>query len=280
MGALDYAIDRITRTIPREVLDYAYIDRYDWRNRYPSTVEEILRREVLLPRCVEDMENFGGLQMIIPLDDQGIEIEEVTINSYVFRVPLAATQGRFITSALSVISGSVNNYGINYNGTWGAFNQAQLQRQQCGWNPMSDSLQRGMNVFAPMNVLSTANISLIGNNTIMISNVTPVQFPLSLRCFVGHDPELSNLQRNVWNDFYKLCYLAVQSDIYNRCVIRLDRGQTAGGQELGSFREAIEKYSASEESYQEFLMGTWRGVAAWNDPMTKSRAIRLQSGYN
>ena len=35
MGAIDYSVDRICRTIPADILQYCYIDRYDWRNRYP-----------------------------------------------------------------------------------------------------------------------------------------------------------------------------------------------------------------------------------------------------
>lgn len=279
MGAIDYSVDRICRTIPADILQYCYIDRYDWRIRYPRSVEDIITDWVIRKRVISDIDIYGGLQTVIPLDDAGVTIEEVTINCYVFHIPLEATQGRYITSALSIISGSVNNYGINYNGQWGAFNQTQFQRQLCGWNPASNTLQQGMNAFGPMNVLSTANVDIIAPNTIMVNNVTPVQFPLSLRCFLAHDPELTNLSMEVWNDFYKLCLYATQSDIYNRTVIRLDRGVTAQGQEVGAFKEYIDRFADAENTYQEFLNETWAGVAAWNDPQTKRRAIRLQTGY-
>ena len=88
MGTIDYSVDRICRTIPADILQYCYIDRYDWRNRYPRSVEDIITDWVIRKRVIGDIDIYGGLQTVIPLDDAGVTIEEVTINCYVFHIPL------------------------------------------------------------------------------------------------------------------------------------------------------------------------------------------------
>lgn len=279
MGAVQFAADRICRVMPWEILDYTYVQKDDWRNQYPKTFESIITDNVIRQRVIRDIDTAGGLQIVLPLDDYGITIEQVTLNNYVINVPLEATQGRFITSVLSVIAGTVNNYGISYNGQWGAHSANQMRRMSCGWNPASEGLRTGMDVYTPMNILSTANVTFLQPNVLLLQNVQPASFPLSLRCFLSHDPELTNIKMETYNDFAKLCTYAAQADIYRRTVIRMDRGATAQGQELGSIKDYIDRFSDSEQTYMEYFENTWMGVAAWNDPETRSRAVRIQSGY-
>ena len=67
MGAIDYSVDRICRTIPADILQYCYIDRYDWRNRYPRSVEDIITHWVIRKRVSATSISTGDYKPLSPL---------------------------------------------------------------------------------------------------------------------------------------------------------------------------------------------------------------------
>ena len=264
MSALQKALVELQYRIPRAILETVFRDNrtYRWRSG-PADVSELILNRVLKPRVLVDCNLVGGAEMLIALENVHVEVLD-NITS-VFHIPKDITQGRTITTALSIGYGNAMMLGQpSYTSAF----------KPCSITP---SLQVGasmMDRHQPIPISGTARVQLIAENTIMVRDSRAVTGAVAyLRCIVANDDELSHLQLRSYIDFAKLCELAVKSYIYNEYFLLIDRAQIAGGYDLGSFKEVVNGYADSEEMYQTFLRETWTAVAFMNDMETHARHI-------
>ena len=255
--------------IPNEILDLAFRpdpETSAWRVKSFNLDEEILHK-VIQPRVLSDTNMISGVEITINLN--GLPYSQPDQTNTIYHIPKDRTQNRSITSVLSV--GYVN------------FSLANLSTGFGMISPYStnDTLNTAMAVFnshssAPPT--STAEVSLIGENTICVSDINRIASDVYVRCNVGYSDELNELSVSVYPKFSDLVELAVKSYIFNTMQVRLNDRFIKGGQELTVVKEIISTYADCETMYKDFLKTKWRKSLYLNDSSRRQRWLRIQMG--
>lgn len=267
MNIISKALNEVSYRIPNQILKEVFTERnYRWRET-PITIEEQITNKVIRPRVLVDCNLVGGTEAFIPLE--GLECELIDNFTVVYRIPKDKTQGRSITSVLSV--------------SFTTQSLASAQGAMSGLNPNSVTApglagMAMMDSFSPIPLTSTARVTLIAENTIMIRDTSPIISSAFIRCILSNDENLANMQMRVIPDFCKLVELAVKSYIYNESIIKIGMAQLSGGMDLGKYKEIVEGYSEAEELYQEFLRTVWSKVSLINDQPSFLRLQKLMIG--
>ena len=267
MNAIIKAVDEVMYRIPRYVLTEVFQQKtYKWRDT-PLSIEEQITNQVIKPRVLVDCNIVGGTEVFIPLE--GIQPDMPNSYTAVYHIPKTLTQGRTITSVLSV--GFVTRSSAN------AANNA-MNVKQCSITPELMAAQNVMDSYSPIPIVSGSQVRLIGENTILLRGVSPIVSNGFLRCVLASDDELSHIQIRSYHHFCKLVELAVKSFIYNETIINIDLAKLSGGRELGMFKTVVESYSDAEQMYQDYLKDVWVGVDYMNDELTFNRFIKTLVG--
>lgn len=281
MHPIKKAIEEVKYRIPRDLLQRVFIDSSRLgRNNWRANLDEQILALVIKPRVLVDCNMLGGTQQLIPLAGLAMETPPDYQWATVVHIPKERTQGKTINSVLHVVffnSAQVAGYvGANLmgGGVIGA-----------GFNPMSSdnsALTASMaGVLSAMDKIpqtSTANVQLIGENTILIRDGAIIPQYSFLRCVLADDEELSSLQLRSYRHFANLVEFAVKSYLYNELIIQIDAGELRYGQTLGVFKSILESYSDAEANYRDYLTNVWEKVAMMNDDTTFTRFQKLLIG--
>ena len=212
-----------------------------------------------------DCDLVGGVEIYIPL----IECEVTNYDQFttIVRVPKDATGGRSITSPLEVVFSDPTRSG---------------QMSNIGSAMQTSTFLQGaaavLDAHSNIPVTSSARLSLIAENAIMIRDCELLPDSAYLRVQVANDDQLSNLQTRSYPAFAKLAVLGVKAYIYNFYTVELDMGQLIGGQQLSRVKEIIDGYADAEELYQTYLREKWTKIAFMNDDVTFKRFISGKFG--
>lgn len=264
MNALRKALDDLKFVIPRPILDTVFVKRHtNFRTAAPSLDEQILNN-VIRPRVYVDTNLVGGAEVLVPLT--GLQGEEVDTTDMVYRIPKKLTQNRTIMSVLNVTYVDANSMA------------AAGQYANCGVSAEQSMAQALLDAVSPLPLISTARVTIIGENVVLIRDSIRVPSNSYLRCIVAHDEAMSHIQPRSYKAFCKLVEYAVKSYIYNEYVIELDMGELRGGHNLGKFKDKIEEYSEAEELYDTYLREKWQKIAFQNDRESHNRFLKLIVG--
>lgn len=265
MNAFEKALSDLTFRIPPQILEAVFVDPFrSWEAR-PRSLTEIIASSVVRPRvCVDVNLNGGGRVARIPLNKA--ERTQVDLYVQIFRIPKALTEGCSILSA-----DSVSYMDITKLPAFGLASNAQNSQLLQGG-------QAVMDVHAAIPVISTARVTLIAENTIMVRDTITLPSDCWLNCRLMLDETLSNLQPTSYRHFSKLVELAVKSYIYNQFIVYTSEAELAGGQGLSQFRTTIESYADAEELYQDYLKTKWEKVNRMNDTEQFTKLTRLTIG--
>ncbi len=132
--------------------------------------------------------------------------------------------------------------------------------------------------FSAIPSVSTARVELVGENMVVVKDLSNYASGTYLRCIIANDENLSNIKMRSIMAFCKMVELAIKSYIYNEYIITMDQAQLSGGQDLGRFKEIIEGYADSEELLQTFVLEKWQKIALMNDNTQMTRFLKLQIG--
>lgn len=275
MNAIQKALDALKFTIPRAVLEKAFIDRrIDWRQTGRANIDDQILNNVVRARVLVDCNLIGGTQALIPLDGLGHDRPNDFYGT-VIHIPKALTQGRSINSVLNVgfmSAGMAANWGVaNTMGSVGAYAGQES-------TALMSSMQAMVASYDKIPMTSTARVQLIAENTILIRDSISFAPNGWLRCILANDENLGNIQLRSYKHFSQLVEYAVKSYIYNELIINLDQGELQGGQTIGVFKEIIQGYSDAEQNYKDYLTDVWEAVAFMNDGEAYGRYIKLILG--
>ena len=259
MNAISKALQEIHFNIPPEVLQITFMEYGSSTNQVISMDERILNA-VIRPRVLLDTNLVGGVLVRVPIDQ--CYVREMLNREFLIEVPKHLTSGRSMVSVLSLISMT------GYTSVMPNHSTSQLVAAS---NKMYDSI-------ADANVVQTARLELVGENTVFCSEPSIFIYSAVLRCVIENEINMGNLHPRNYPVFSKLCVLAVQSYIYNHMKVKLDQGYVYGGHELSSVTDIIDSYSDREEMYQEHLNLVFRKVAHINDSESQHRLIKLAVG--
>lgn len=265
MNAIQVAINSVKNSIPRRILEDVFLNRYTQYRAVPISIEERIRREVVLARVLPDCQLRYGNTTYIPLT--GLRGEQVTPNEYVYHIPKDRTGGLAIMSALSIAYLTpLSNYGnINY---LGSFNGSVVNE--------ATSYMLDAHDVSP--VFASSRVTLVGENTILIKNAPLSGDGMSLYCILENDQAINHLKPKSIAFFKQLVLLAVKAYIYNELILEIDQARLVGGHDLGKYREIVESYADADEMYNEKLTEIMGVVFFLNDEEQATRHIRLMLG--
>lgn len=269
MDLITKAIDEIKFTIPRPILNLAYVGQKSFRAA-PVSLEEQIRRKTINARVLVDANIVGGETIVVDLG--GLTPIQHDEYNYVYDIPGERVNYRTILTALSVIYMAYNTVQNSYIPGMGMVAPNIV-------NDVSSAADRVMASHSNIPITSNAEVRVVGHNSVMIRNHIITATATKLRCVVCHDEQLSNISIRNAHDFAKLCQLAVKSFIYNELLIALDRGYLEHGQELPSVKSYVDGLADAEEMYQTFLKEKWRAVSFINNRVAHEDFLRMQINY-
>lgn len=263
MNAIIYAINMIKNSIPREILNIAFISNISYKTVIPVTTDSRIKELVIYGRVFDDINIIGGTHITVPLD--GLPQDYIENNAVAITIPKSRTQGRSILTVHSVAFGA--------NAVSGFISNPLRENSE-----IANVNQQMMNSVNSIPYISEAQVTLLSENTVMIQGINIMTGMMYLRCEIENDSNLNNIKRRSYLAFGKLCLLATKSYIYSSTVIPMDIGFIEGGATLNKLRDIIESYEADEEAYLEFLETKWAKVSKLNDSETVEQLVRLTAG--
>lgn len=268
MNAIQKALKDIRSNIPKAILEQTFltqnISAFGGRHNFqPKSLDQRIREEVIDGTVLPDCNLVGGSEVTIPIGS----IQPEYVNSYnlVYRIPKHLTQQRSIIRVLHITFGD--------GGIAGSINMG-LQ----GRSAVLDKAQGVLQSRLPIPIVSTANIELIGENTVLVRENIAMPGNPYLRCVIESDSELNHLQTSAILLFGKMCVLSCKSYIYNTISISMDQAQLSGGMALGRFREVVDSYSDAQEQYETMFNERWRKAALMADPTQHNRHLGYLCG--
>lgn len=262
MNPIDKAIQDVIARIPRAILNEAFLKPRGFigvMQYTPVSLDYRIREEVLDARVIPDCNLVGGTEETISL--QGLQPEFLEDYKAVWRIPLGRTNNRRITRVYSIIFGE-----------GGAPTNASLYSQ--GHSVVQEATQGLMEAHIPIPQVSNADVTLIGENTVMARMHFPYSPNLYMRVQLEADSEFSHLKPGSIPVFSKLVEYATKAYIYNTLILELDQGMISGGYSLGRFMSIIEDYADAEELYQEHYNERWRKVSVFSDDQAYKRHLK------
>lgn len=265
-GALEKSIAELKFIIPREILDLVFMKKgYTYRDR-PTNLDREIIKKVIGPRVLVDCNLLGGTDYIVPLMDQHREVTEEWMA--VYRIPKSFTDNRSVISIMSVMY--LNPYMVS--------SPTGINTQ--GWSHVMSASQAVLDAMSPIPNFSTSEVSLEGENTIVIRDARVLPQRSYARCILSYDEYMSNINPRSYIAFAKMVELAVKSYIWQNRVVPMDKGELTAGVTLGAIKEIIDEYRDAEQMYQDYRKDVMRKVLRMNDDVQKRRhLIALVGGF-
>lgn len=261
-NALSYAIDRVERRIPSDLLHQTFISNLTYRTRVPVSVGSRILEQVIQKQVLPDINIIGGKTALIPLDR--CIVKEQTPTFSVYHIPKELTGGLSITSALE----------LHFGGAYGMIDAPLL-----GPGSMAgDALQQQVDAMSGLHYTSEGRTSLVNDNTVMVEGAPNLGMTNFIRVILEYDSGLTGLKARSLYDFSKLVLLATQAYIYTNNVMAIDMGQMKSGVQLGTYKDLVDSFSDSHSEYDEYLTTHWAKVDKLNDDETRRRLINLAVG--
>jgi len=257
MDAITKALIDIKFTIPKDILDLAFIKRYQYYTAELVSVDKLIIDNVIEAKVLPDLNVVRGQEISISLDE--CEMFTVTPDAFryetIIKVPPKILNGRNIVSPLSIVLeyGPTNTGSSNY---------------------LVQTAEAAINSRSATTGFSTTDLELIGNNTVLVHENLPVILGY-LNVMIENDKNMNNLNPKYYNAFGELCILATKSYIYNTLVVDLNKGLIVGGHEISIIKEIIDNYQDAYESYMEMLKERMGKILFMNDDKSYSKYIQL-----
>lgn len=265
LNAVTYALQQVQFEIPRDILNKMFVGYSQIPARVPVSLDARVREVILEGRVLQDLNLFGGKELVIPL--LGLPAEYIDQYNTVYRIPKSLTGGGTITRAISMGFGE----GVVY------ANAAPAGTTMAS-NQVMDAAAGVMQSQASIPMVSTTYCHVVGENVVHIMDNSMRPENMNLRCWISHDNQLTHLMPSTYPHFARLVIFAVKAWIYVNAQTVMDKAFIVSGAELGRFRDTVESYSDANENYQDFLINKWRKISILNDQVASARVVKLASG--
>ncbi len=268
MNPLTKALDDIQYRIPMLVLQIAFKDDLqNWRQA-PLSLREMIMNKLIRPRVLMDIDIVGGQVVIVPLEY--VSPKYIDTYTIVYQVPGELVNYRTIMSVLNV------GY-MPYAGAYNSLGGGVGVSSPCGSSDLMSAAQRVSDSYSNIPAISNATAEIIGDNTVLIRDQLRITNNYQLRCVLGNEELLNNIQPRVIPMLTKVIELAVKSYIYNTLTVKIDQAYLTGGQELGSIKNIVESYSDAEQMYQDYMREQMSKAMFFNNnSASHERFIKLQ----
>ena len=254
INILTHGINKIKFAVPGEILNLVFKSNLNRRD-FNTSIDELIKRSVLIPIVMVDCNIMSGMTTDIPLSSCRVLSSSMT--ETVIVVDKKLTGGKSVLSALNITIPTDVPYENNDS------------------NPAIRQMANSMLNNAP---LAISRMDVVGENIIKISgNLTGI-WNAVLTVSLENNIDMSNINIRSADYFAELCEYAIKAYIYNEWIIQLDKGQLYSGHQIGKIGEIIESYSDSHTEYREFLNNTWAKVAYMDDNVRMNKHVNMYFG--
>jgi hypothetical protein len=278
-NVFNVSINKVKNSIPEMILVDTFLkNQYNYRD-LPVSLDERIKEEVIYKRVFIDLNLRSNNTVNIPLRNAQIKNVPLENNNtmygynYVVILDKADIGGRSIISPITL---KYYNYYMNngYTNTWDGYNGVHGGGLV---NGLTNSLSGATDDASP---LSSARLSLLSENTILINNCSliPNLNSCQIECIVSNDESLSDIKPKVMPYISDLVVLATKAYIYNKMVLALDQGRLIGGHELGRYREIIDSYADANQMYDEMLENKINKILFMNNDKLMENYVKATFG--
>lgn len=277
MGPIEYSIEEVKARIPPQLLSLVFSGNGRLFSTNPGAVEAAIRERVIDGRVRRVVDTVGATMDDIPLF--GLTFTPVTQgnsnrSSQTVFIPKDRTNGRTISSAVSLVYGTTAAalaYGH-------PSNSPTMSTGVTGSSVLLDAAIGVLNSAMPAGPIQSANVSLVGENVVLIEDYIPQGTNIFLRCILKSDNEFSHIRPATYQALSEMVVLATKAYIYNNYYIELGRGFLVGGMELPQIQNLVDEYRDADSLFLEYLKEKWYKISAMNDPVRKSRHLKMMIG--
>lgn len=257
MSVIQNALAQIRMEIPEELLQLAFLPRrYDPSRRKvyvdghsPVSIDAMIRDIIIEGYVGTRINRQTGQDEDISLVN--VPSEQIDQWNVIYRIPDNLTRQRTITAVKKVTYGT-QRYGNNTLGCAG--NNALVGATQ---GLMAPHLRAG--------AIGTAEVTLVGHNTVQITDINRVQSDIILTCTLCHNNNFDDIPHASRDKFDELCVLATKAYIHTKLNIQLDEGAINSGANNGRIREVVDGYADSIREFKDYMKETWRPTAMINN---------------
>ena len=265
MNILQSALAEAIWDIPEEILQLAFLkNTRSWRSAPLNLNEEILTK-VIKPRVMKRMAERGGQTVKVPL--AGLEPMYVDREYSVYRIPPQLLNNREIVCINRV---SYLPLGANFAGSGTSIGTIYQQNM---WTITSIG-SRIADAASMAPLISTAQVELVGHNTISVKDQIKNIGMYTVFCQVTDDPYLNNIHPRSLVIVAAIFEQAIKAYIYKYLNVKIDMGVLDMGQEVGVIRNIVDGYADAESMFKELMKTKWGKIALINDGNAWNRELR------
>lgn len=269
---INYAIQRVKNfSIPPQILQFLLNGRRGSTYRASrANVDSLIRDKIILGRILPDSNILAPTETEINCPANWYK--SLDDGSKILTIPMSKTHNKRIVTACNIlyIPGLTMNPMLGLSGTHVTGNLRPKGSMLQGLSDIKNSHSRET-------VVSTTNLDVIGNNTILVSSNMRFMNHTVLTCRLEGDENFSFLKPGQYDLFAQLVELATKSYIYNQYSLDISQGVIKAGREASDFRDKVSEYQSAEEDYKTLYNERWRASLTANDPKRKKKLLSLVS---
>jgi hypothetical protein len=241
---IKYVLSHIFQNIPHEILTEAFIPK---NKQIVNTVDYYIQQDIIEKKVLLDCNLFAGKKKNILLTQEMLEMTNLPVNYSIlssaniglYRIPPHAREYTDLSHVIEL------RYPYSASGYAGVNFPAMANFGQT-------VTSKGMDILNSHTFANTDNPPrpvLLTNNLVKLD---PPQFnhiDYLLVCILKYNNRFTNLNPDAIRPLAELALSATKAYIYNKLIIYLNKVAIEGGQEIGRFKEMVEKYESEAERY-------------------------------
>lgn len=261
MNPINYAIQRIKNSIPKELLKIALTEEYYGYNNN-VTIEEKILNKIIKGYLLLDLNLVTTISKKIDVSKCNVTYYQNPTKEYeyIIEVPSAITNGKSIYSASYIMYNTILP-------GMGLGNRSAVE----------NSMSRLMQAHSTLNTLVVNRLEVVGENTILVNTgaINWVFMNSIMEVSIAPDANLSHVKGSAILDFGDMAVLAAKAWIRNTLEIQVDQGYIRGGHSIDAIKGKIDDYSSAEQDYIE-KRTEWLKIALMLDVSFYQRFIEMQ----
>ena len=255
MDFTTYMIHVIKRTIPKQVLDMAFVRKTN--SFFTSSLDQKIEQKVLKEFFFVDLHLLHGVEVTVPASE--MNVVRLTNDAIILKLPTEISEGRSISTALS---GTTNDLYPEY-----ATSTEDLYAK------------RAVNNVSAFVFDSVAKLDVIGPDEILVYGDTSSWEEMTFKFILNYSSDFNEVKPFNYPKLSKAVVLAAKAVVYNELIVSKGEAYLFNGSEMPIIDSIIEKYEDAYDDYIE-MQPTVKKILFMNDAVSMDRYLKLMIHNN